>query len=461
MRCHPQKYHCKLSKCNSISNNLIENLIFSYLEEMDINNVLNNTKLYRNKEDRLDINSNELPESNNILPYSIEDIMANDYETSDSLRQASLDIAECNFRVTTEMSSNFVAGTVPWLKMPNLGYRRVLPVHYSVNIPNTPVGFPLFKPTRTNRSGFLSFTYTGDKPIYTTLKGSCEFLLRTSATHLDGDVRVMFNLNAINPPKSEIGQTGGKKALGFSLSTFKEAKPLDNLNNFNDNLFPITNSVINYTKSSDFINLYNGSDVGYIATSTTYPSDENGLKTEDQLGPVNENVRTTKWMDLTDENGEPLSSDTSLFVMVFDGISKRSRIELKNTEGVISYSSALSFNGSSFRLYRIPEDTVAVRIYYSGRDDTVDESTIKFGLLPSSYRDGFDPLAGKWTERRMSINRTVVFYPDVEYFFDLTCFVEGDASIREWGFRFNSFDLSFLFDAGFIREDFSKKNWSK
>lgn len=373
--------------------------------------------------------------------------------------QKSTEIAECNIRFSTEMSSNSVAPNVPWLTIPRLGTRRVLPVVFGVNRPHTPVGYPLFRPTRTNKNGFLTFKYIGKKPIYTTIKGSMTLLLRECDMQKFGSVDLILFLVPVNPSKSEMGQNSGKKALAASKSIFEEPKPLLYLKGLNDLPFPITQEALSFIHSDKFTNLYVGSDKGYIPNTGDTTLEQ--LELSDAQGNVGDEVRTTKWINIAQRDNA-----LQRYIMVFDRTvdhpkSSRSRIQIKDKHGNISVYKELSGNMSSYRIYRFPKEARQVRIYYSGRGDTVDDATIRFGALPYTHTDRVDPLAGKWTQRTLSINKDVVFYPNTEYFFELKCFTKGQATVKQSGFRFQSGGMSFMFDIDDIRHDFIKHVWDQ
>ena len=417
---------------------------------------------YRLIENRNDLEYNGLPATDGSFPNSLAEELSLNYEKSAGLHQRAKNIGECTINFTTEMSSNFTAPNLPWIRLGKAGYRRVLPVTFGYNLLNSAASLPLFKPTRTNGNGFLTFKYIGKKPMHTVITGGMHFLFKDTHSNEEGYVDIIPWLVPLNPPHSEVGQGSGKRALGFSGGYNLPRKTLVSDPVFLDLSFPISKDVVDYVNSDSFKNLYVGSDFGYISSAVNPNSEE--LVPEEEDGVIIENVKTTKWMDLLTNDNE-----RRLYVMMVGGPEKSSRfrVQYKDVYGNIAYHKAISGNFSCHRLLRLPKEAVQVRIYYSAKTDDIKESDIKFGALPSSLSFEHDPLFGRWSERTVFINRDVVFYPNVEYAFEMYTTLSKDINntstsvVREWGFRFQSGGMRFLFDATDMTNELVGRAWSK
>lgn len=444
---------------NLATRQLAEN-IFWLKEKVDD---FKDSRDYRLEKNRKDLEYNGLPATDGSLPVSLADELSQNFEDSPGLYQRAKNVGECQIFFTTEMSANYVAPCLPFLDLgAGVGRRRILPVTFGYNVLNSAVSLPLFKPTRTNGNGFLTFKYIGKKPLHTLITGGMHFLYKDTNTVKDGFVDIIPWLVPLNPPKSEAGQGGGKRALGFSSGYGLPKKTLVGYSRCNDLSFPINKSIMDYVNSSSFNNLYEGSDIGYFSASRN-PNEE-ALITEEQDSIVNENTKTTKWIDILGNNNEQC-----LYVMIVGGSSKssRSRIQYKDIHGNIVYYRSISGEFSSQRLFRLPKEAAQVRIYYSGTNDDIKDEDVKFGALPSTLSFENDPLLGLWSERHVFINRQVVFYPGVEYAFEMYCMASRrtdntlNSSTRDWGFRFQSGGMKFLFDATDMVNELAAAAWSE
>lgn len=356
--------------------------------------------------------------------------------------QAATDLAECLIIPPSEDSTNYVFATVPWLFIKGTT-RRVMPVDIRTNFFNSPLNIPLFEPVQVNGFGFLSFRYIGDEPIHTVLKGSISVLARTAATTPDPYARHILRLNAVNPPHMEDGQNSGRRNLAGPIGSWGPSQQIRDYYEFNDQCFPIDQALLDAASTFSWPDRFIGSQNGFFNSGDT----DEELRTSDDLGVVGPEVRTTNWMDVS-------ADDKLAHAYFFDcgGTTTRRRIQIKTASGQIKTFTPLTQQGNANArvVYRLPTDAAFVRIYYSGRGDTASgERFIRIGATNSPE---YDPLKGYWDMRTFHVCRDVTFWPGVEYFFDLFTQVYDGASARDWGFRFQSGGLTFLFDAGRIRK---------
>lgn len=360
--------------------------------------------------------------------------------------QAATDLGECLIIPPTEDSTNYVFATVPWLVIDGTA-RRIMPVDIRTNLFNSPLNIPLFEPVRVNGFGMLSFRYIGDEPIHTVLKGSVSVLVRTSATRADPYARHIFRLSAVNPPHMEYGENSGRRNLAGPIGSWGNAQRISDYYEFNDECFPIDQALLDMAANLNWPNRFVGSQNGFFNSGDTTEA----LRTSDDLGVVGPEVRTTNWMDVS-------SDDKLAHAYFFDcgGTSTRRRIQIKTASGQIKTFTPLTRQSASARVvYRLPTDAAFVRIYYSGRGDTA--SGERFIRIAAVTSPEYDPLKGYWDMRTFNVCRDVTFWPGVEYFFDLFTQVYDGATARDWGFRFQSGGLTFLFDAGRIRKKLAAK----
>lgn len=406
-----------------------------------------NASTYREGQNIEDLAVNGTILADGTMPRSaIQELIENfSGENPDKLliRQAPVELAQGRFVPRSEMSSNFVHSNYPWMNLYGTP-KRIMPVSISTNLINTPVGIPLFQPTRANDSGILTFRYIGKEPIHTSIEGSLSFLLRSARIDEDAYARVILRLESNGHPELEQGQNNGYRALGTTIGGFANPFHIENYTEYNDLCLPIGQVAIDNSKS--WPDLYVGYDHGFFASN--YAPDTEELATEDDLGPVGPEVRTTKWMDV----GQYVDN-RQRFIMTFEGKSTRTRVQTKDADGNIRIYTQFNRDGlSSERIYRFPRDAKYARIYFSGRGDTVDADSIQFRPLGPETSAEYDPLGGLWTERTIHVQRDITFWPGAEYWFNLFTQVYEGASARSWGFRMQSGGLSFLFDAGSLRK---------
>ena len=228
----------------------------------------------------------------------------------------------------TELSSNFVHGNYPWTNIIDGRTRRIMPVDIRTYNFNGMVNPALFRPVKTNGSGILSFKYIGDTPIHTVIQGSFSILLRQANLSETAYARIMLRLAAVNPPYMERGQTAGDRGLGISMGGFNPTYPITDFSEYTDWCMPITQQAID--SAMTWPELYVGSDNGFFQAGNT--SEE--LSTIDpNIGPVGPEVLTTKWMDVS----EWVDQDRR-FLMNFNGVSNRSRVQYKDADGNIRTS---------------------------------------------------------------------------------------------------------------------------
>lgn len=377
----------------------------------------------------------------------VRDTFSGGNPLGDLPNQAATDMAECLIIPPTEESTNYVFPTVPWMSIGGAN-RRVMPVDIRTCLVNSPLNIPLFEPVKVNGFGFLSFRFIGDEPLHTILKGSISILARVGATSADAYARHILRLRMVNPPPMENGENNGTRNLAGLIGSFGSLERISNYNEFNDACFPIDQALRDLTVVNNWTNLWAGSVNGFFNLGDT----DEALRTSDDIGPINTNVRTSAWMNVS-----AYDKLTTAFYFDANGTSKRRRIQIKTATGAIRTFNILSSqNEADARVvYRLPADAAFVRVYYSTRDDTA--SSERFIAIGPQSSANYDPLKGYWSMRHFNVHREVAFYPGVEYFFDLYTEVADGGSGIEWGFRFQSGGLSFMFDAGRMRKKLAKK----
>lgn len=346
---------------------------------------------------------------------------------------AATDIALCNLVAPTEESTNWVAATTPFMAIEGTSY-RVVPLDIRTCLLNTSVSIPLFRPLKTNGFGFLQWEYIGEEPIHTTLTGTINLLMRVGSALSDPIARSILRLNGTNLPQIEMGQNNGRRHLATAPSAHYAPVVLRNYYEYNDFCLPVTDQLI--TDVATQPDLFTGYEEGYIAVGST----------DEDLSSGGPEVRTTDWMDVSTYD-KTLTS----FVLFNVGGSSTSRVQIRTADGTIKYFENQSADINAQRVYRLPTDAEEVRINYTLAGD--EPETPSFKPLTNPQSNAFDPLKGKFTHITFSVNRDVTFWPGGRYFIDIfnQAFTNTTA-IRDFGFRYQSGGLQFLFDAGTMRK---------
>lgn len=347
----------------------------------------------------------------------------------------------------SEESTNFVAPNTPWLNYAG-AMRRLMPVDIMATLYNSPVAIPPFEPVLTNGSGVLSFRYTGDYPLHTIMEGTLEVLIQTSVLSADASTRHVLRLIAdpATVPLLERGESSGGRNLAAAVGALRTSTKLQDYREFNDPCGPVTPEVLADVATAP--ELYVGSDHGYFNLGDTTEE----LRTEDALGPVGPEVRTTKWMDCSGFD----KSDRCI-VINFTGISTRGRVQYKTSDGVIHNFAGQTRDVSARRVYRLPHDAVEFRVYHTGRGATVNEASVSVKALSMFLSRNHDPLKGYFDRRSFSVCRDVTFWPGGVYAFDILTLVADGGSARDTGFRYTGGGLKFMFDAGRMRKRMSSR----
>lgn len=360
--------------------------------------------------------------------------------------QAATDLAECLIIPPTEESTNYVFPTVPWMELEG-SMRRVIPVDIRTCLINSPLNIPLFEPVKVNAWGFLTFRYIGEEPLHTILRGSIAMLIRLHGSSQDAYARHILRLRAVNPPHMEDGQNSGGRHLAGPIGAFGEPNRVQEYYEFNDPCFPITQDLLDLAAVNSWPDYYNGSQNGFFNAGDT----SEALRTSDDDGPINANVRTTNWMDISSNNNLEHA-----YYFNITGSSSRRRVQIKTATGEIKTFYPMTSDVWGARgVYRLPADATHVRIYYSGRSDTA--ANMEFRRISLNASPDYDPLKGMWVQRLFNVHRDVTFWPGTEYYLDLYTETYDMGNAREWGFRFQSGGLSFSFDAGRMRKKLARK----
>lgn len=395
------------------------------------------------------------------LPEELSASFSGGNPDGDYRRLGATDLGECLLIPPTEEQTVFVAPSTPWFTS-NYGKpvpRRIVPLDIRTNLFNSPISLPLFRPMETNAWGWLTWQYIGEEPIHTVLKGSMTVALRTGTTAATeaGTVRQMLRLTALNPPHLEDGQNSGVRQLAASIGGIGLAAPFASPFDFSDMAIPFTQGAIDIVDTiQPTPELFAGYDNGAILPFST----DEDLATSDALGPFGPEVRTTKWIDVSDID----FTDNTLLVRA-TGPSARGyedstirRVQYKDDEGEIHYWTAQSFARSSFAILRLPPEAKSIRIFYSQRGDNVTDMSIK--RLNPLASTAFDQTKGLWITRNFNVHRDVVFWPGTIYCLNFYQEVYDGALIRDWGFRYQSGGLSFLFDVGKRRKELATRLYS-
>lgn len=356
--------------------------------------------------------------------------------------QAMRDVGTCLIIPPSEESTNFVGTSSPWMTYIGPTFRAI-PVDVRTILYDTPISIPLFKPVKTNGWGWLVWEYIGDEPMYVNIQGSLDVAVRTSALTADAWSRLILRLRQWDTPALDDGQGRGRH-LATSLGALTTPQKFRDYREFNDWCAPVDQSAID--NAASFPNLFVGSDNGFFETDDTTEA----LRTSDSLGVVPSEVKTTKWIDL-----QTYTPDDRAYIFTFDGTSSVGRMQYKMPNGTIRTYDPMNQELSAQRIYRVPVGARWVRIFYSGRGDSVSNENFRpLGLNGSAARD---PVKGFWDRRLFNVNRDVVFWPGAKYALEFFTTVYDGANAVDWGFRYQGGGFSFLFDATSMRRALSKK----
>src|SRR5690606_651415 len=225
----------------------------------------------------------------------------------------------------------------------------------------------LFRPTRSNGFGFLTWRYLGDKPIHGVLQGSCSLAVLASASDAGGYQRFIMSLEPLDGmlPIDE-GQGAGRKFLAACIGSLGTSERFKDNVEFDDLCFPIDQTLIDATAGAP--NRYTGSLPGFFQSTTV----GDGLETADDQGPVGPEVKSTEWIDVSDMDFVEQS-----IMLYFTGKGNRARVRYKLADGVARYYSQQSSNRNASRVYRFPAGTQSVQFYYTGRGSTVSDASIQ------------------------------------------------------------------------------------
>ncbi|UFS66936.1 hypothetical protein LO749_20810 [Paracoccus denitrificans] len=347
------------------------------------------------------------------------------------------------FDPPSQESTNYVYTDVPWFTHRGTTF-RALPVDISATVFNSLVGPCLFEPVATNSWGMLVWRYIGDKPIHSFLQGQMAMRVRTSGTANDAFHKLVLNLRTWDAPHMEAGgQSNGRRFLSTFIGSYQQPVKMTDYEGMNDECLPLTQAV--WTAHSAEADRFVGYDNGYFDES----SGEVLLTTEGG-SPVGAEVRTTKWIDVSDID----ASERCLAVWVA-GKSRRSRMQWKDSNGDVHFYPVMSRDQHCRRVFRLPHGAQEVRFHYSGPGDDVSSIAVK-RMGPENSAE-HDPLKGFWYDAQFAFGRDVTLWPGAEYAFDLLTLVYNDASGREWAFRDYGSGFSMPFDAtDFLRETASR-----
>lgn len=408
-----------------------------------------NSATFRDPGEIKDIGVNGVVTSGGVFPRSPLDELKDNYSGNNPdfslIRQAATDLGECNITPIVQGELSYT-GT-PFITLGGVG-RRVMPVNIWSNLFNTAVAIPLFRPTRTNGFGFLTWRYIGDKPLHTTMRGSINMLVRCSGFTSGTDLRTLMRLRSLDGTPTLEDGNGGSRMLAMCDSRWSTSKIFDN----SQDMFDLCGDPpANYASLVTGPNLFTGNVAGFFDSGTP----GNAQETVDEHGPVGPEVQCTNWMDISG-----IDKTKHSFLFDYTGTSVRSRVRWQDTDGNFHYSSEMSADRKARRIYRLPTDAVAFQIYYTGRNTTAYMGSPNCRQMTEAASAAYDPVKGYWLEQNFTIDRDVVFWPGTEYFIELSQNVYGEgANIRDWSFRYQGGGMSFLFDAGQIRKQLASKLW--
>jgi len=366
------------------------------------------------------------------------------------INQAPIELGQCSITPIHSYANFQTYSGTPILDIDGTP-RRIMPVSIWTSLFNSPPAPPLFRPTKVNGYGFLTFEYIGQYPLHTTIVGDLDITMRVTGGSVDtSTIYTELKLRPFGPnqPPANLGGSGGAATLGVSTGALSVPKKFANAQSFYDFCGDPPDD---YSSLITGGNLFTSNIAGYF-TSTT-PGDTQ--LTTDDLGPVGPEVQCTNWMNVS-------GIDKTLHSFLFDytGTSRYSRVRYKDADDNVFYLGQQSSNSKARRIYRLPPDAVAVQIYYTGRGTTAYNGSPKFYRLTAEASSAYDPVKGLFIEKHISVNRDVVFWPGVEYCLELSNEAIGfGANVRDWSLRYDSGGLSFLFDAGAIRKEFATKLW--
>ncbi|MBB4627907.1 hypothetical protein [Paracoccus denitrificans] len=269
------------------------------------------------------------------------------------------------FDPPSQESTNYVYTDVPWFTHRGSTF-RALPVDISATVFNSLVGPCLFEPVATNSWGMLVWRYIGDKPIHSFLQGQMAMRVRTSGTTNDAFHKLILNLRTWDAPHMEAGgQSNGRRFLSTFIGSYQQPVKMTDYEGMNDECLPLTQAV--WTAHNAEPDRFVGYDNGYFDEG----SGEVLLTTEGG-SPVGAEVRTTKWIDVSDID----ASERCLAVWVA-GKSRRSRMQWKDSNGDVHFYPVMSRDQHCRRVFRLPHGAQEVRFHYSGPGDDVSSIAVK------------------------------------------------------------------------------------
>ena len=353
-------------------------------------------------------------------------------------RFAATDVGECFFQLPTFRG---LAGIIPMTGM--FSHRgqniRAIPVSPRVRLMDTPIAKPLFAPVVSSEYGFCVFKFLGEKPLYATLEGSINMLVRHANEPAAGRVNTFYlRLEQFNAPELEDGQNSGNKYLASCSGVISDPREFAHYMEVANYCNPINQSALNNAGTNG--DIWPGPpENGWIASN----SREEALETEFEGDPVGPQFKTTQWFNVS-------AMRRRVFYFNFQGRSSRFRVQIKRDDGSI-YFDPQSGNVTSNRLFRSPPDASEMRIYYSGPNDDVVDGSEEIRVIGPQTGFEFNVASGVWAEHTAAIRRDVVFWPGAEYAIRIFGEVRNGSSFRPWGFIYQGGGISFRFDAKEMR----------
>lgn len=364
---------------------------------------------------------------------------------------AATDLAQILFMPPTQESMNFDFSNTPWMSLNGVN-KRVIPLDIRTVLQNTPIAYPLFRPTRVGPNGFYSFRYIGKYPIHGLMQGSMNVLVRVHPTLDQGYNRLILSLDPLDGMDFiEEGQGNGKRFLANSSGLFDQRRLVNGLGGVTNTYLDVTDNFMEGIAAVG--QRYVGSLPGYFRAST--PDDQLEHFNTGSTVPLGPEVRSTAWFSV--ENMDPATE--GLVFWTVTGSSNRGRIRVKDAAGTITYLADESSDRTANRIFRIPVGSVQAQIYYSGPGNEAPAETndnILIKRVPAGNLSLLSTLRGYWVQKFFHVHREITLIPGTEYTLNFLSNVFDGATNVSYGFRYEGGGFSLTFDAGWLRKEMAK-----
>lgn len=363
------------------------------------------------------------------------------------INQASVDLGETVIALPDSMYTSQIAPDVPivWREKDNAPM-RVLPVDIRTVLYDSLLDPGLFRTVSSNGTGTLYFSYQGDRPLRTVIKGSLNLMASHSRNtsfaedYYKAGRRMELFLRCVSPAESEMSI--GDQLLARSPVWLKKNPDfLVNYWDIEDYCSPLSAAQRAVVGARDSFAV--SGQPGYFSSSV-FPN-------VDQLNTSQPGYLTTSWIDLGSTSGRDF-----VFALIAEG-SNNCDIRFKTESGqVVFWPNQSSGVSAHYRAFRLPYEAKQVQICYAKPGHTAAPNPTKFVALDVNMSYDVDPAKGMWTEYNLNVCRDVTFYPKQVYCLDLYDTRMGSLAIgsgRDDGYRILSGSLSFMSNVAKARKE--------